>query len=40
MAGGQAMPRPIDLARALTPASVVIVGAKDSSATSYGPDQR
>jgi acyl-CoA synthetase (NDP forming) len=36
MAGGQAVPRPIDLARALTPASVVIVGAKGSSATSYG----
>jgi acyl-CoA synthetase (NDP forming) len=36
MAGGQAVPRPVDLARVLTPASVVIVGAKDSSSTSYG----
>jgi acetate---CoA ligase (ADP-forming) len=36
MAGDQAVPRPVDLARVLTPASVVIVGAKDSSSTSYG----
>ena len=36
MADDRAQAGPSVLARALTPASVAIVGAKDSSATSYG----